>query len=136
MIALVLSAVSLSIFAGSALAAGGNNDPSCVPTAAHPDPVVLLHGLGATYYEDLNLLQAQLATDGYCTYSLTYGSPPGFPYVGGLAAIATSAPQIAQFVEQVLAETRAAKVDLVGHSEGAFQSLYVTKTQGIADRID
>ncbi|HWF53552.1 MAG TPA: lipase, partial [Solirubrobacteraceae bacterium] len=47
-----------------------------------------------------------------------------------------SAPQIAQFVEQVLAETRAAKVDLVGHSEGAFQSLYVTKTQGIADRID
>lgn len=36
----------------------------------------------------------------------------------------------------MLAETGAAKVDLVGHSEGGFQTLYVTKTQGISSRID
>ena len=35
-----------------------------------------------------------------------------------------------------LAQTGAAKADLVGHSEGGFQTLYVTKTQGISDRID
>jgi hypothetical protein len=96
---------------------------------------VLLHGLGATYYEDLNFLQDQLASDGYCTFSQTYGGPPGFPYVGGLEPVATSARQIAAFIEQVKAATHAAKVDIVGHSEGGFQSLYVTKTQGIAGDI-
>jgi triacylglycerol esterase/lipase EstA (alpha/beta hydrolase family) len=119
-----------------AAAAGGNNDPNCRPSAQHPDPVVVLHGLGATYYEDLNFLQADLAAKGYCTFSTTYGAYPGFPYVGGLQHITVSAPEIKSFIEQVLAETGAAKVDIVGHSEGGFQSLYVTKTQGVASQID
>ncbi|MCW2786383.1 MAG: lipase [Marmoricola sp.] len=113
----------------------GNNDASCVPSAAHPRPVVLLHGLGATYYEDTNLLQNYLAHRGYCTFSKTYGDYPGFPYVGGLRPIADSAADIKAFIGQVLTETGAAQVDIVGHSEGGFQSLYVTKTQGIADEI-
>jgi len=115
---------------------GGINDPTCTPTAAHPDPVVVLHGLGATYYEDLNVLQASLAGHGYCTFSETYGDYPGFPYVGGLRPVADSAAEIKDQILRVLAETGASKVDIVGHSEGGFQSLYVTKTQGIADRID
>lgn len=127
---------ALSVPAQAATAGGGNNDPSCVPSAAHPEPVVFLHGLGATYYEDINVLQARVAALGYCTFSSTYGAYPGFPYVGGLQPIAESAAQIKAFVLQVLAETGASKVDIVGHSEGGFQSLYVTKTQGIADKID
>jgi len=114
----------------------GINDPTCTPPAAHPDPVVVLHGLGATYYEDLNVLQASLAGHGYCTFSETYGDYPGFPYVGGLRPVADSAAEIKDQILRVLAETGASKVDIVGHSEGGFQSLYVTKTQGIADRID
>lgn len=115
---------------------GGVNDPDCVPAAAHPDPVIVLHGLGATYYEDLNVLQAWLAKRGYCTFSETYGDFPGFPYVGGLWPVASSAAEIKDQILRVLARTGAEKVDIVGHSEGGFQSLYVTKTQGIADRID
>jgi pimeloyl-ACP methyl ester carboxylesterase len=132
-----LAAVAVAAFAApAAQAAGGNNDPSCKPTAAHPFPVVFLHGLGATYYEDLNFLQADIAGIGYCTFSATYGAYPGFPYVGGLRPVADSAGEIKAFVEQVLSETGAAKVDIVGHSEGGFQSLYVTKTQGIASQVD
>ena len=122
--------------AGTAHAAtSGVNDPSCHPSAQHRDPVVFLHGLGANADEDINFLQANVASQGYCTFALTYGAHPGFPYVGGLEPIAQSAPQIAAFIEQVRAETGATKVDLVGHSEGAFQSLYVTKTQGVAGQI-
>ena len=111
------------------------NDPSCRPSAAHPSPVVVLHGLGANADEDLNVLQGQLAQRGYCTFALTYGADPRFPYAGGVRPIAESAPQIAAFINQVLTETGAPTADIVGHSEGAFQSLYATKTQGIAAHI-
>lgn len=133
---LAASLLLLTTFASPAQAAGGSNDPACTPSAAHPDPVVILHGLGATYYEDLNVLQAYLAGQGYCTFAETYGAYPGFPYVGGVQHVAEGAAQIKDQILRVLAATGAAKVDIVGHSEGGFQSLYVTKTQGIADRID
>ena len=60
----LLALAAMAIALAGALAApaqaseGGNNDPSCKPTPAHPQPIVFLHGLGATYYEDLNVLQA------------------------------------------------------------------------------
>jgi pimeloyl-ACP methyl ester carboxylesterase len=77
-----------------------------------------------------------VAGQGYCTFSQTYGAYPSFPYVGGLRPVADSATEIKTFIVGVLAETGAAKVDIVGHSEGAFQSLYATKTQGISARVD
>lgn len=132
---LVLGALGVVTTPAQAAPSSGVNDLSCRPSAAHPEPVVFLHGLGATSYEDINLLQAHVARQGYCTFALTYGDHPGFPFVGGLRPIADSATEIRAYVEEVLARTGAAKVDLVGHSEGGFQSLYVTKTQGIADRI-
>ncbi|GAA1987245.1 esterase/lipase family protein [Amycolatopsis minnesotensis] len=116
-------------------AGGGNNDFSCRPSAAHPEPVVLLHGTFATYYEDINFLQADLAARGYCTFSLTYGAYPGFPLVGGLKPVAQSSLEIKDYIERVRAKTGAAKVDIVGHSEGGLQSLYVTKMHGISDHI-
>ncbi|MET9263466.1 alpha/beta fold hydrolase [Amycolatopsis sp. NPDC004079] len=136
-IVLAAAALLTAAFAvpATAATAGGVNDPACRPSAAHPRPVVFLHGLGATSYEDLNYLQDHVAAKGYCTFSRTYGAYPQFPVVGGLRPIADSATEIKQFIGEVLAETGAAQVDLVGHSEGGFQSLYVPKTQGIADRI-
>jgi hypothetical protein len=62
-----------------------SNDPSCKPTAAHPYPVVLVHGM---------------------------------------------------FVDQVLADTGASKVDLVGHSQGGMMPRYWTKFDGGASKVD
>jgi triacylglycerol esterase/lipase EstA (alpha/beta hydrolase family) len=118
-----------------AAAQAGVNDAGCRPSVAHPSPVVILHGLGANANEDLNVLQGQLAQQGYCTFALTYGADPRFSYVGGVQPIAKSAPEIAAFINRVATETGAPTADVVGHSEGAFQALYVTKTQGIAARI-
>ena len=114
---------------------GGNNDFGCRPSAAHPNPVVLLHGTFATYYEDLNFLQADLAARGYCTFSLTYGAYPQFPFAGGLKPVAESSLEIKNFVEKVRGATGAAKVDVVGHSEGGLQSIYLAKMQGIQSEI-
>ena len=112
-----------------------HNDYAC-RSSAHPNPVVLLHGLGATYYEDLNVLEAYLQGLDYCTFSLTYGDYPLFPYVGGLEPISDSAQEVATFIRNVQSETGAKKVDLVGHSEGAFQALYVPKFEGVASIVD
>ncbi|MFI5623202.1 esterase/lipase family protein [Nocardioides sp. NPDC051685] len=134
--AVMLSTVPTLLAAAPAQAAGGVNDAACRPSADHPNAVVFLHGLGANKGEDLNFLQDDVAKQGYCTYSLTYGAGAYGPFVGGVGDIARSATQIKAFIQDVLTQTGAAKVDLVGHSEGGFQTLYVTKTQGIADRID
>lgn len=111
-----------------------HNDYSC-RSEANPNPVVLIHGLGATYYEDINILEDYLQKQGFCTFSLTYGAYPGFPFVGGLKPIKESSVEIADFVKSVKQKTGASKIDLVGHSEGAFQTLYVTKFGGVKDFI-
>ncbi|KAJ5142553.1 uncharacterized protein N7515_001340 [Penicillium bovifimosum] len=127
---LALSALA----ATAALAApAGINDFSC---KSDHNPVVLLHGLGATYYEDLNFMQYWLQTKGYCTYAITYGAHDGFPLLGGLRAISESAPEIATYIKDILQKTGKSKVDLVGHSEGAFQALYVPKFEGVSHLVD
>lgn len=129
-----------SLLLGSALASStlaiGINDFSC-RSEEHPNPVVILHGLGATFYEDLNFMQYWLQAHGYCTYAQTYGAHDGFPFLGGLKSIAESATEIADYIHEVAEKTGAKKIDLVGHSEGAFQTLYVPKfEEGTSKLLD
>ncbi len=131
--------VGTAVFASSASASAagsGFNDPSCRPSAAHPDPVVLIHGLSSTGQENWGYLGPYLANAGYCAFSLTYGATSPFgPYVGGIGPIPQSAQQVSDFISQVRSETGANKVDLLGHSEGAFMSLYVPKELPVASEI-
>ncbi len=108
----------------------GANDFHCRPSSAHPDPVVLVHGLGATMAENWGYMSPLLAKHGYCVFALTYGLNPLFPFAGGVEPIQTSAPELAAFVTKVLAATGAKKVDLVGHSEGTFMPQYYLKFLG------
>lgn len=112
-----------------------HNDFSCRSTE-NPNPVVLLHGLGATYYEDINYLEAWLQIQGHCTFSITYGAYEGFTLLGGLKPINQSAQEIASFIHEVQEKTGAEKINLVGHSEGGFQSLYVPKFTDVSPIID
>lgn len=123
--------------AAQAAPASGINDWRCRPTAVHPDPVVFLHGFSANADNNSVVIAPYLARQGYCVFALTYGatSPLG-PSVGGFAPIPQSAAQIAAFIDRVRAATGADKVDLVGHSEGAFLSLYVPKETGAGREID
>ena len=105
----------------------GFNNWSCRPSAAHPQPVVLLHGLGGNGPGNFSTLGPYLASAGYCAYAPTYGEAiPGIP-VGGLTPVPQSATEISAFIGQVLAATGAGQADLVGHSEGGFQALYGPK---------
>ena len=117
----------------------GVNDFSCVPSAAHPDPVVLLHGTGGNRYTNWGFLGPRLANLGYCVFALNYGGlTPTMvfqgtdvitPEIPGIrpAGLDAGAAQILAFVDQVRAATGAAQVDLIGHSQGALLALYVPK---------
>jgi triacylglycerol esterase/lipase EstA (alpha/beta hydrolase family) len=115
----------------------GFNDWGCQPSTEHPEPVVMLHGLGANGQANYaGYLGPYVADLGYCVFAPTYGQvSPEFP-VGGLVSISESAPEIEAYIGEVLDATGASRTDLVGHSEGGFQALYGPKVLGYSDRID
>ncbi|HEY2834661.1 MAG TPA: alpha/beta fold hydrolase [Sporichthyaceae bacterium] len=116
-------------------AAANVNDPGCHVTAVHPRPVVLVHGLGATASENWHFFAPYLAGQGYCVYAFTYGQEPMWPGRGGVAPMETSAQQLSTFVDEVLATSKASKVDIVGHSEGGIMPRYYLKFLGGAAKV-
>lgn len=114
----------------------GVNDWSCQPSEEHPTPVVLVHGLGGSAPTNWAYMGPKLVGEGYCVYALTYGLPPLVPPVtGGFSPMEESAPELAAFVDDVLAATGAEQVDLVGHSEGTVMPQYYLKFLGGADKV-
>jgi triacylglycerol esterase/lipase EstA (alpha/beta hydrolase family) len=117
----------------------GSDIWSCRPTAAHPYPVILVHGLFANETDNWQTYGPLLADNGYCVFSYTYGndlstSAP-LDNVGGLAPMEQSAEVLSGFVNQVLAATGAKKVDIVGHSEGATVPYWYIKFDGGARKV-
>jgi triacylglycerol esterase/lipase EstA (alpha/beta hydrolase family) len=114
----------------------GANDFGCKPSAAHPRPVVLVHGLLANQVDNWDTMAPLLADNGFCVFAFTYGTDPGEAYFGGLQPMEQSARQLAEFVSRVLAATGTHKVDLVGHSEGTVMPRYYMEFLGGAALID
>ncbi|WP_438484778.1 esterase/lipase family protein [Streptomyces sp. S186] len=102
---------------GKTVTSGWNNW-SCKPSAAHPQPVVLMHGTFGNSWDNWLVLAPYLVKRGYCVYSLDYGHKAGVPLFNGLGPIVKSAQQLSAFVDKVRKSTGAEKVDLVGHSQG------------------
>jgi triacylglycerol esterase/lipase EstA (alpha/beta hydrolase family) len=110
----------------------GANDWSCKPSAAHPDPVILVHGTFGDMSDSWQALSPLLYNHGYCVFALNYGSYNGSGAFGIYATgpIEDSAAQLEAFVNRVLAATGASKVDLVGHSQGGMMPRYYIKHDG------
>lgn len=120
----------------------GSNDWSCHPSAAHPRPVVLVHGTIENMRYNWFTLSPLLRNAGYCVFALNYGQEPGIHVgvpgaseSGGVAPVAESATQLATFVDQVLASTGTSKVDIVGHSQGGMMPRYYVKFLGGANKV-
>jgi triacylglycerol esterase/lipase EstA (alpha/beta hydrolase family) len=115
----------------------GANDWSCQPSASHPRPAVLVHGTFADMSNSWRAISPLLHNRGYCVFALNYGAHNGSGAIGvyGVGDIATSAQQLDAFVDQVLAATGAAEVDLVGHSQGGMMPRYYLKNLGGAAEV-
>ena len=111
-----------------------------VPATAAPaagaatarDPVIIVAGTFAgegtadVYYAPL---AARLRADGYQPF--IFGLPGG-----GLGDIAVTSQALNVFADQVRAQTGAARVDLIGHSQGGLVGRYYIKYLGGASEVD
>lgn len=114
----------------------GSNRWDCEPSAAHPEPVILLHGLGGNQKMNFPALSPLLANNGYCVFSLTFGNHWWLPTVGGLQSMRTSGAEVKALVDKVLTTTGAAKVNLVAHSEGSTVAQYYMKVLGGSAKVN
>ncbi|MEV7286418.1 alpha/beta fold hydrolase [Streptomyces sp. NPDC093252] len=139
LVALLLTGALATVPAATAQAAApsaGWNDYSCTPSAAHPRPVVLVHGTFGNSVDNWLGLAPYLTQRGYCVFSLDYGQLPGVPFFHGLGPIDRSAEQLDAFVDKVLAATGAREVDVVGHSQGGMMPRYYLKFLGGAAEVN
>jgi triacylglycerol lipase len=119
----------------------GANDWSCTPNEEHPNPVVLTHGLGANQTVNWQTFSPLLANEGYCVFSLTYGTKdgvgnPDYYQPGGLLPMEESAVELSAFVDRVLDATESSKVDMLGHSEGTLMPSYYVRFLGGESKVD
>jgi triacylglycerol esterase/lipase EstA (alpha/beta hydrolase family) len=114
----------------------GANNSSCQLTAAHPDPVILVNGTFANMDDNWQAASPLLANNGYCVYAFNYGGTSSTSPIQGVGDIATSAGQLATFVNTVLAATGASKVDLVGHSQGGMMPRFYLNFLGGASKVN
>ncbi|MGW5523049.1 esterase/lipase family protein [Gordonia sp. NPDC003950] len=90
------------------------------------------------------MLSPALKDAGYCVYAVNYGITPVqnggglgtvLPDANATGDITKSGPQIAAFVDKVLASTGAAKVNMVGHSQGGVSARQYIRYDGGKDKV-
>ena len=125
----------LSGFTSPTVPPPGADNFSCQPSAAHPYPIVLVNGTFANMDDNWQAASPLLVNNGYCVFAFNYGGVTPTSDIQGTGEIAASAQQLASFVNEVLAATGAAKVDLVGHSQGGMMPRYYISFLGGAAKV-
>jgi triacylglycerol esterase/lipase EstA (alpha/beta hydrolase family) len=118
----------------TAAPAGANQ--ACTPSAAHPYPVILTEGTFASMYNSFGAISPDLVNNGYCVYAFNYGQTIPLSGFYAMGNIASSAAQLSTEVNNVLSETGASKVDIVGWSQGGMMPRYYINNLGGASKVN
>ncbi|MEW2136489.1 triacylglycerol lipase [Streptomyces sp. NPDC005409] len=111
------------------LAAAPASAVADAPKASGPDPVVFVHGWNPDP-SPWRSMATRFEADGWPADHLDQWS------YNSTQANATTAAQLAEEIDRVLARTGATKVDVVTHSMGALSSRYYLKYLGGAAKVD
>ena len=131
-----VGAIGYSLANGASVDAPGTNDWNCKPSAAHPYPVILVHGTWENKYYNFAYLAPKLKSLGYCLFATNYSTPaPILPIMYGTGSIKASAAELGPFVDKVLAASGKSKVDIVGHSQGGMMPRAYIKYYGGAPKV-
>jgi triacylglycerol esterase/lipase EstA (alpha/beta hydrolase family) len=117
-------------------AAPAGANARCTPSSAHPYPVILTEGTFASMYNSFGAVSPDLVNNGYCVYAFNYGQTIPFTGFYAMGNIAASAAQLSTEVSNVLSETGASKVDIVGWSQGGMMPRYYINNLGGASKVN
>ena len=91
--------------------------------------MILVHGTFGDMTVSWNTIAPALEARGYCVWALDYGNR-------GTGDIDRSADQLVAFIDMVRAKTGAAKVSMIGHSQGGMLARYVAVRRGRLGVVD
>lgn len=104
-------------------------DVPCVPSASHPTALLLIHGTRSDRTINWQYLGPELAALGFCVYSVDLPDR-------GQAPLAESVKALAVRAREVLSETGAKSISLVGHSVGGVVARDFVLRGGGIDVVD
>ncbi|KAF9924394.1 hypothetical protein BGZ67_009279 [Mortierella alpina] len=116
-------------------AIAGLNNWDCKPSREHPNALVLVHALFPNDIINWFYMAPKFVAEGYCVFSLSYGAMNNQTILFGLDSMETSAQQLADFIDRVLAATNTNQVDILGQSEGSLMPRYYLKHLGGAPKV-
>ena len=92
-------------------------------------PVILVHGLMLRHskrFRAFGRIETVLDNEGHNVYVATHD---------GFGSIESNAEQLKKFIEDVMNETGAEKVNIIGHSKGGLDSKYLITNLGMEEKI-
>lgn len=92
-------------------------------------PIILVHGIAAKQLRILNAfgkIGEELKKEGYTVYISDND---------GFGSIENNAEQLKKFIEKVLKDTGAEKVNIIAHSKGGLDSKYMITKLGMEDKV-
>ena len=92
-------------------------------------PIILVHGIAAKQLRILNAfgkIGEELEKEGYTVYISDND---------GFGSIENNAEQLKKFIEKVLKDTGAEKVNIIAHSKGGLDSKYMITKLGMEDKV-
>ena len=92
-------------------------------------PIILVHGIAAKQLRILNAfgqIGEELKKEGYTVYISDND---------GFGSVENNAEQLKRFIEKVLKDTGAEKVNIIAHSKGGLDSKYMITKLGMEDKV-
>lgn len=92
-------------------------------------PIVLAHGVvlkDVGRFKAFGKIEDVLKKQGYAVFNADHD---------GLGSIENNAAQLKRFIEKILSQTGAERVNVIAHSKGGLDTLYMIDRLGMADQI-